>query len=101
MQGVGGAPKLWGPEGVGTEVGGGLEQGTAAEAGSMKVGGRRSQEPEMEIQPWMRGRLEACQAWTLWASQEVTEVVGIVTEAKSHGGGYGQEWNGGAEPGSC
>lgn len=49
----------------------------------------------------MRGRLEACQARTLWASQEVTEVVGIVTEAKSHGGGYGQEWNGGAEPGSC
>lgn len=58
----------------------------------MKVGGRRSQGPEMEIQPWMRERLEACQAWTLWASQEVTEVVGIVTEAKSHGGGYGQEW---------
>lgn len=58
----------------------------------MKVGGRRSQGPEMKIQPWMRERLEACQAWTLWASQEVTEVVGIVTEAKSHGGGYGQEW---------
>lgn len=71
---------------------GGLEQGTAAEVGGMKVGGRRSQGPEMEIQPWMRERLEACQAWTLWASQEVTEVVGIVTEAKSHGGGYGQEW---------
>lgn len=28
----------------------------------------------------------------LWASQEVTEVVVVVTEAKGHGGGYRPEW---------
>lgn len=28
----------------------------------------------------------------LWASQEVTEVVVVVTEAKGHGGGYRREW---------
>lgn len=48
----------------------------------MKVGGRRSPGPEMQIEP---PSLEACQAGTLGASQEVTEVVGVVTEAERHG----------------
>lgn len=92
MQAVGSPRSCGDPKGSARKWVWGLEQGTAAEAGGMKVGGRRSQGSEMKIQSWMRERLEACQEWTLWASQEVTEVVGIVTEPKSHGGGYGQEW---------
>lgn len=86
----------------GDEGQGAPRKGAVTEAGGMKVGGRRSQGPEMEIQPWMRerqtGRLPGIVAVGVsrslrsWGLSQRPRIMEEVADRSGHGG---------AELGSC
>lgn len=86
----------------GDEGQGAPRKGAVTEAGGIKVGGRRSLGPEMEIQPWMRERqtgslpgivaVGVSRSLRSWGLSQRPRIMDEVADRSGHGG---------AELGSC